>query len=184
MHHHLRMLRLTLMLCLIPALSMAACPDGNDLADERARLHTELLKSDTEAQAKGIADAIWRIWLTAPDATAQDLLDRGMQRRQVYALEESERILDDLISYCPTYTEAYNQRAFTRFLRTRLDEALADIEVVLSRNPYHFGALSGKALTLMQMGRAELAQDALRQAVKVHPFLRERAMLREPVDPI
>lgn len=87
-------------------------------------------------------------------------------------------MLDALAAYCPAYPEAFNQRAFTRFLRDDYDGALEDLDFVLAMRPYHFGALSGRALSLMRLGRSELAQAALRRAVKVHPFLRERALLR------
>ena len=164
--------------------AQADCPPAPDRADARAELHTRLLQSRSETEANRIADQLWQIWLEAPDAQAQELLDTGMSQREGYALAESEATLDALIAYCPDYSEGYNQRAFTRFLRADHDGSLADLDKVLAADPYHFGALSGRALNLMQQGRAQLAQQALRDAVKVHPWLKERHMISGDADPI
>ncbi len=179
--HTLFAMKLALVLCLLPLPLWAACPPLPDASDQRAALHTDLLNAGSEAEAAQIAAALWKIWLTAPDAQAQDLLDRSMQKREAWDLAGSEALQDQLITYCPDYAEAYNQRAFTRFMREDYEGALIDIDRVLEGNPYHFGALSGRALVLIQMGRAEAAQRALREAVAVHPFLRERAMINDDI---
>lgn len=178
----LRMLVRTALVAMLlcSSAAMADCPPVADSSDLRARLHTNLLNAQSDPEATAVADRIWQIWLTAPDARAQDLLDRGIARREAWDLEMAESLFDQLIGYCPDYVEGYNQRAFARFLRQDLDGALADLDHVLQANPYHFGALSGKALTLMQQGRARLAQRILRDAVRVHPYLKERHLLADP----
>ena len=50
----------------------------------------------------------------------------------------------------------------------------------LEFRPRHLGALSGKALTLMGLGRHDEAQLLLREAVKINPWLAERRLLTEP----
>ena len=175
-------MRLIFLALLLPAPALAECPVVDEHSDERAELHTRLLAAPDAVTAQAVANALWSIWTAAPDSQAQALLDRGMERRQSFDLEASESALDDLVAYCPDYAEGYNQRAFTRFMRHHYDAALEDIDRTLELNPYHFGALSGKALTLMRQGRVELAQEALRRAVSVHPYLQERHMLVEPPD--
>ncbi|MEM7613771.1 MAG: hypothetical protein AAF245_01925 [Pseudomonadota bacterium] len=172
-------MKLLLTLCLLPLPLWAACPPAPDREDERAALHTDLLNAGDEREAQIIAGSLWEIWLTAPDAKAQELLDRGMSRREAFDFEASEDAFDALLAYCPRYPEAHNQRAFTRFMRQDFEGSLADIDTTLSLNPYHFGALSGRALIYMQQGRSTLVQQALRDALRVHPFLRERALLIE-----
>ena len=171
------MMRLLVILLLLPGAVFAACPPTPDTSDRRAALHTDLLNARSETEAARVAEALWHIWLTAPDAEAQDRLDRGMARREAWDLADSEALLTELIAYCPDYSEGYNQRAFTRFLRDDFEGALTDIDSVLAENPYHFGALSGRALVFIRQGRAALAQRALREVVAVHPFLQERAMI-------
>ena len=84
----------------------------------------ELKIAPDEETGRAIEDAIWRQWIKAPDSRAQDLLDRGMQRRDAYDFEAAEQLFDELVAYCPHYPEGYNQRAFIRFLRERYDAAL------------------------------------------------------------
>ncbi len=165
--------------------ALAECPPASEQAEARAEALSALAAAQTPAEAKRHSDAMWQIWLTAPDARAQDLIDRAMARRESYALAEAEALLDELIAYCPDYAEGYNQRAFVRFLRGHHDRALEDLEEVLARDRYHFGALSGKALALIAQGRARLAQAPLRRAVEIHPFLAERVyLLPDDDDPI
>ncbi len=57
---------------------------------------------------------------------------------------------------------------------------MADLDRTLELEPRHFGALAGKALTLLRQGRAVLGQKALREAVAVNPWITERALLATP----
>ncbi len=86
---------------------------------------------------------------------------------------------DTLIEYCPQYAEGYNQRAFANFLQQDYALALEDLELALARNPNHIAAMSGKALTLMELGRHEAGQAVLREALKLNPWLAERHRLTE-----
>ncbi|NNU79758.1 hypothetical protein HMH01_04810 [Halovulum dunhuangense] len=169
-----------LLLALVPFLAgpaLAACPPVDDRADLRAELLTGILNAGSEAEARQLSDRLWQVWTTAPDSFAQSLLDRGMSRREAYDFAAAEEIFDELIAYCPDYVEGYNQRAFIRFLRENYDGSLADLDVVLAADPFHFAALSGRALNLMRQGRMDLGQQALRDALRLNPWLPERNML-------
>ena len=175
----LRVLAAILALC-TPTLAETACPPTPDTTAERSRLMAELKIAPDEETGRAIEDAIWRQWIKAPDSRAQDLLDRGMQRRDAYDFEAAEQLFDELVAYCPHYPEGYNQRAFIRFLRERYDAALEDLDKVLEMRPDHFAALSGKGLVFFRQGRVELSQKALREAVRLHPWLKERHMVIKP----
>ncbi|WP_367834162.1 tetratricopeptide repeat protein [Wenxinia marina] len=84
-----------------------------------------------------------------------------------------------LVDYCPDYAEGYNQRAFAAFLVQDYEAALDDLDTALALNPDHVAALSGRALTLMGLGRMDEGQAALRAALALNPWLGERAMLIE-----
>lgn len=170
-------IRALLLSLLLPASALADCQPGDERWDERAALHTALANATDETAADAIADSLWRIWTVAPDETAQFLLDKAMARRDAWDFAQAEDLLDELVAYCPDYAEGWNQRAFVRFLRENYDAALEDIAKALALNPYHFGALSGRAVTLMRQGHFDEGQAELRRALKVHPFLKERAML-------
>lgn len=137
----------------------------------------ELSASTSEPQGQALARDIWRRWHTAPDARAQDLLDRGVRRIRVSDYPEAQRILSDLIVYCPGYAEGWNQRAYARFLAGDLDGSLEDLDRTLKLEPKHFAAMAGRGLTLLRQGRELLAHKALREAVAIFPWLSERRLL-------
>jgi tetratricopeptide (TPR) repeat protein len=93
----------------------------------------------------------------------------------------SRTALNRLIEYCPAYAEGYNQRAFTNYLQQDFEAALVDLDRALNILPTHVAALSGKALTLMGLGRSAEAQEVLRAALALNPWLQERALLAEPI---
>ncbi len=86
-----------------------------------------------------------------------------------------------MVEYCPDYAEGYNQRAFASYLAQDFASALVDLDRALEIVPNHIAALSGKGLTLMGLGRNEEAQEALRAAVEMNPWLQERSLLIEPI---
>lgn len=154
-----------------------ACSKVEVESDRRVQLFEALKDAQNEMEGRLLGDQIWRIWTTAPDPKSQSMLDTSRERIRYGDYETAETVLTKLIDYCPDYAEGWNQRAFARFLRQDYDRALDDIEQVLEREPKHFGALSGRAVTLLQMGRTEVGHTALREALKVNPWLSERHML-------
>jgi tetratricopeptide (TPR) repeat protein len=123
---------------------------------------------------------MWELWAEAPDQAAQAVLDRGMGKRRSYNFQGALEEFDRLIEYCPNYAEGYNQRAFVNFLREEYELALVDLDRALDLSPTHVAALAGKALTLMGLGRIDEGQAALKQALKLNPWLPERRMLLPP----
>lgn len=154
-----------------------ACPTGPDQTAEKDRLHAELLATQSEASARVVGNKLWEIWITAPNAKAQDMLTQGMERLHVADYAKAEAHFDALIAYCPDYAEGWNKRAYVHFLTQDYDASLDDIAETLAREPRHFGALAGRALVLMNMGRTKLGNNAIREALKVHPWLSERHLL-------
>lgn len=151
-------------------------------AGDREALFAALAAAGTEAEARAIEEAIWELWLTAPDGEAQALLDRALDRRRWGDHEAAIEALDELIAGWPDYAEGWNQRATVRFLQGEDDLSLADVEETLKREPRHFGALAGKALILLRQGKAAAAQLALIEAVRIDPWLRERSLLDPGAD--
>ncbi|MCY4168464.1 MAG: tetratricopeptide repeat protein [Rhodobacter sp.] len=159
--------------CLIVFSSFPAQADGNRYEN----LMAKLAAARSQSEADTLSSEIWRIWLTAPDEVAQEVLDAALVRRRSRDYLGAIRQLDRLIGGWPDYAEGWNQRATVHFLRGDYDASLVDVAEVLAREPRHFGALSGKALILYRQGRTALALITLREALRHNPFLRERAML-------
>ena len=141
-------------------------------------LFERLRNAMTEQEGRLAEDAVWRLWMeAAPSRTVARAVDEAMDARESYDFNRALAILDDVVSQAPDYAEGWNQRAFIRFLKDDLDGSLEDIERALELEPKHFAALAGKAIILMRQGRMDLGQAALRLAVEIHPWLKERSML-------
>lgn len=144
----------------------------------RERLFESLKNARSEAEARAIENAIWEMWMAqAPTGEVARIIRDAMAARESYDYNRALSLLDAAVSAAPDYAEAWNQRAFLRFLKEDFDGALADIDHALELEPRHFGALSGRALVLMRFGRVEAAQRTLREAVAIHPWLKERTLI-------
>lgn len=170
-------MRLALILALAAGTARADCPPPPDQAAQRDALHARLAVAATPADAQVISDALWELWLVAPDEAAQALLDEGIARRNGYDMLGSVEVLSRLVDYCPDYAEGWNQRAFTYFLAHDFEAALADLDRALALHPRHLGALTGRALTLIGLGREAEAHAVLRGALDLNPWLAERELL-------
>ena len=101
-----------------------------------------------------------------------------MRMRESWDLLGARQAFDRLIDYCPDWAEGWNQRAFVHYLNQDFTAALSDLNAALARAPRHLGALSGKALTLTALGREAEAQEVLRAALALNPWLPERSLLK------
>ena len=164
----------------LAAPAFADCPAPPDISAAADLLLDRAQAAPNEMAAHGISSQLWELWAKAPDEQAQALLDRGMAARSSYNFVDAIDAFDRLTEYCPDYAEGYNQRAFVSFLRQDFATALVDLDRAIERSPRHVAAISGKALTLMGMGRDDEAQDVLREAVELNPWISERSLLIEP----
>ena len=171
-----------LLAALLPVPALATCPP----VPERSARHVELMgliaQAPNETQAREYSNELWGIWGTAPDEAAQEILQRGMERRAAYDLVGAAQDFDALIAYCPDYAEGYNQRAFINFIGQDYAAALVDLDRAIALTPDHIGAISGRALTLLQLGRTREGQLGLRAALALNPWLPERNRIA-PLEP-
>lgn len=156
---------------------MAECPEARDITDEMDLLISEIRAAPDDRAAREVSGKMWELWLSAPDSASQEALDNGMQRRANYDFQGALTHYNKLIAYCPAYAEGYNQRAFVYFLTSDYEKALVDLDAALALSPRHVGALSGRALTLMNLGRLDDARAQLIAALDVNPWLSERFLL-------
>ncbi len=172
----------TLPLCLVAApVSAETCPPVTDHSAQLSQIIADLGGAVDQAEANSLSQELWGLWTDAPDERAQAMLNEGMSRRGNYDFLGSRNVLDRLVEYCPDYAEGYNQRAFTYYLGGDFEAALLDLDDALAILPTHVAALSGKALTLIGLGRNDEAQEVLRAALDLNPWLQERALLTKPI---
>lgn len=152
------------------------CPGAPDHSGSLEALITQVQRAENEGEAFEISNQMWAFWADAPNAQAQEILDRGMNRRASYDYLGALEDFDQLISYCPNYAEGYNQRAFVHFLQRDFAQALADLEQAIELSPRHVAAHSGRALSLYGLQRIPEARIALREALLLNPWLPERRL--------
>ena len=179
----------TLLRIAIAALLLATLPAPLVLAQTYTRgeaqsaelnaLFSRLSAASSEAEARQVADAIWRIW-TEPDdpviaARVREIITAGGFAGPASQLP----LIDALVADYPDYSEGWNLRATAHFMRGAYEQSLSDIEKALALEPRHFGALSGRALILQTQGKYDEALEAMRKALDIHPWLPERNLFPE-----
>lgn len=139
--------------------------------EERATLLERLRTAETAGQAQTAEARIWEYWRSgaAPEHMAR--LRAAEDRRAEGDLAGSIALLDALVAEAPDYSEAWNQRAFSRFLAGDLTGSLDDIARTLEREPAHFGAIAGQARIHAARGEAGKAETALRRLAAIHPWM-------------
>ena len=162
--------------------AFADCSVGRDYSGALASIVDQMQFAPDQGRAQELAGEMWEIWLDAPDALAQAMLDEGLAHQRYGDYAASRAVLSELITYCPDYAEGYNQRAFAAFLAFDFEAALVDLNIAITLQPLHLGALTGKARTLIEMGRDDEAQEVLRIALAINPWLGERALLTEELE--
>ena len=125
-----------------------------------------------DASAKAVEDRIWAVWTGAGNETTNLLMARAKKAADDQDYDLAVRLLSSVIEIKPDFTEAWNRRATVYFLQKDYTNSMADIAKVLSREPRHFGALSGMGLIMQEVGDEKHALDAYRRALEVYPRLK------------
>ncbi|MBW4708446.1 hypothetical protein KX928_11690 [Roseobacter sp. YSTF-M11] len=157
----------------------AECPAPGDFTAELEGLFEEARAAANDQAGRAVSDRMWQVWLRAPNEAAQEVLNNGLRRRDSYDFAGALREFDRLAEYCPLYAEGFNQRAYIHFLREDYAEALLDLDKALMLSPLHVPAQSGRALTLMNLGRIDEARAQLLVALENNPWLSERFLMAE-----
>lgn len=149
---------------------------SNNSAVSLDSLFLSLKQSSNEAEARNIESKIWQHWFQSGDETVDQLMKEAMKKRSGYDFNGAIEILDKIIIIAPDYSEVWNQRATVLFHQEKYDESLVDIAKALELEPRHFGSLAGRAVIRLRQSKPALARQSIVEALKYHPFLRERSM--------
>lgn len=112
-----------------------------------------------------------QVWLSSGSDTIDLLMDRAVFAIEAQHYPLAMEILDSVIEMRPRYAEAWNKRATLFYLIEDYARSMRDIQVTLSLEPRHFGALSGLGVILQEVGQNDGALAAYRRALSIHPFL-------------
>ncbi|MFT5658140.1 MAG: tetratricopeptide (TPR) repeat protein [Gammaproteobacteria bacterium] len=140
------------------------------------RMFASLKTATNEKDARQIESAIWQLWFNPDNLEIKRMMSTIMTTRQAGNYDAAIQLLNELIDSYPDYSEGWNQRATIYFLMGDFDKSVLDVAQTLKREPRHFGAYAGLAIILWQQGKQDLARKSLREAIRIHPFLREQDM--------
>jgi len=134
------------------------------------------LKNSQATQAIEVENKIWKIWATHPTDDRKgyrltELLDRGsllIDRRQ---LRKAYEIFSQIIAADSEWSEAWNKRATVLYLMKKYESSLDDINITLTLEPRHFGALTGRALNYIELKQYEKAIESYKAAQKIYPVI-------------
>ena len=119
--------------------------------------------------AEQIVEKIASEWSRSGSAALDLLLSRG---REALAQEDIDTALGHftaLIDHAPEFAEGYNARATAYFNARMIGPAVDDIRSTLALNPRHFGAMTGLAIILEDLGRESAALDVWREVQRLYP---------------
>jgi Tfp pilus assembly protein PilF len=97
-----------------------------------------------------------------------------VRARSMIAAKDSKiafELLDSVVEIAPNFVEARAQRATLYYVTKNIPGALADLRIVLAREPRHYGALMGLGVILQEIGEDKRALEAFRRALAVDPYL-------------
>jgi tetratricopeptide (TPR) repeat protein len=143
------------------------------------RLYDQLRTAPDEVTADALNQQIWRLWVVPSDPDLAGKMSAVLAMEQAGELTRAMASLSQMVIQYPSYAEAWNQRATVEYQLNDYDASLADIDQVLSLEPKHYGALSGRVLVYLAEGNRPMALKAMIAALAVDPFLAERALFPE-----
>jgi len=138
-------------------------------------LFSALKNATDEHTAREYENRIWLEWFKSGDKEVDELMQIAMQKRRNYDFNGAIEVLNQVITMKPGYAEAWNQRATVHFHQQEYEKSLQDIAKTLELEPRHFGAMAGRTVIRLQQMKPALARQNVLQALKLHPFLKEKA---------
>ena len=143
---------------------------GAAKASETQKLLDELAMASSAEIAKTITLNIQTAWIKShKDPSEERLMTRALSAMDSGNLVKAEKELTKLIIKNPDFVEAWNKRATVRFFNGDLSGSETDVFEVLSREPRHFGAISGLAMINLHVGALPEAIKAYEMLLNIHP---------------
>ena len=158
----------------IMALALLVLPFAASAAQNDARLDglfARLKSATNPIEARLVEEAIWQIWLISGEKRTNALMAKGIGAMNRGDNARALAAFDEIVRILPGFAEGWNKRATVRYLMASHQESLGDIERTLALEPRHFGALSGRGLVNLALGREAAALKAFEEALLIYPRL-------------
>lgn len=136
-------------------------------------LFDKLKNTESYKDADFLEKKIWAAWNKHPkNKNLTDKLRLGTELMYEGSYSYALRVFDNIIRTDPNWSEAWNKRATLLFFMKNFEKSLQDIQVVLSIEPRHFGALSGQAQIYIELEEYEKAIKSLKKANQILPVIK------------
>ncbi|MEM8920992.1 MAG: tetratricopeptide repeat protein [Pseudomonadota bacterium] len=131
---------------------------------------SRLANAEDASEAARLESDAYAAWFDAGGPTVDILMERGVQAQTQGDLDLARDMYDRVILVDPDYVEVWNRRSSIFYAEGRYDEAIADLQETLSREPRHFGAWIGLGVIFEALDERAAALAAYREALEIHPF--------------
>ena len=146
-------------------------------ASQTQDLLDKLASAPSAAAAKTITMDIQEVWINShKDPAEKKMMSQALSAMDSGNLVKAEKELTKLIQKNPDFVEAWNKRATVRFFNGNLAGSETDVFEVLSREPRHFGAISGLAMINVHLGALKEAIKAYELLLIIHPHAKDAKM--------
>ena len=150
--------------------------NAEERKNELNKLFTQLKNTKNLSSSQIVENKIWKIWSIHPSNDRRgyrltELLDQGSLLIDGRELNKAYEIFSQIILVDPNWSEAWNKRALVLYLMNRYQSSLDDINITLTLEPRHFGALSGQALNYIELKQYEKAIKSYKAAQKIYPIM-------------
>jgi len=150
--------------------------NAEDRKSELDKLFIQLKNSKDLSSAQTIEYKIQKIWAVHPSDDRRgfrltELLNQGTRLMNGGELSKAYELFTTIIATEPDWFEAWNKRATVLYLMNRYQSSLDDIQITLTLEPRHFGAMSGQALNYIELKKYEKAIQSYKSAQKIYPLL-------------
>ena len=143
---------------------------GDKQTFELNNLFAQLKALNNSLEAKKIEDKIWKLWTTHPsEDSLTELLAKGSEYMMQNQLTSAHNVFSKVIELDPNWAEGWNKRATVLYMMGNFELSQKDIDMVLSLEKRHFGALSGQGLVQTALQNYERAIDSYKEAHKIYP---------------
>lgn len=129
----------------------------------------EALRTAEGQDAARIVDKIGSEWSRSGSPAMDLLLQHGREALDAGDTGAAIEHLTALIDHAPDFAEGYHARATAYFNEQMFGPAIEDLRRTLALNPRHFGAMTGLALILRDIGRDDAALEVWREVRRLYP---------------
>lgn len=136
---------------------------------ERLDLLFERLAEAEAGEVSRIEDEIITEWSKSGSAAMDLLLRRGEDAIEDGMPEVAVEHFTALVDHAPDFAEGYHGRATAYYQLGLYGPAIDDLRQALVLEPRHFGAMTGVAVVLEELGRPEDALEVWQQVAAFAP---------------